>query len=310
MFDHFVVSVVVCPVLVALAIRWLADRLRPEAAVTLLVTSIVTAAVACLINLAAFAVHAVAELHPVAARLGFSDAIVRADTTREPWVSVLSAALLLAALAGMARVARAHRREHAIAREFAALPLDADRVAMVDDNRAEAFAVPGAPGRVVVTTGMRAALDDSQYQALLAHERAHLDARHHRLVLLARLAAAVHPVFHWLTRRIDYLVERAADERAAEQIGDRRVVARAIGAAALRAANTAGVGLAMAPARRDLRSAGVVPRRVASLLAPRTTARLLALVAVPALVATGSLIWTGEAILDLGELLYTAGLLH
>jgi Zn-dependent protease with chaperone function len=309
MFDHFVVSVVVCPVLVALAVRWLADRLRPEAAVTVLVMSIVTAAAACLISLTAFALKAVAEVHAVGRWLGYSDSVVRADTGHEPWVSWLSVALLVVAVAGMVRVWRQHRRELGIAREFSALPVDADRVTMIDDSRAEAFAVPGPPGRVVVTTGMRSVLDDKQYRALLAHERAHLDSRHHALVLYARLAAAVHPVFRWLTRRIDFLVERAADERAAEKLGDRRVVARAIGAAALRASE-ARLGLSMAPGRRDLRGAGVVPRRVASLLAPRYAARLLMLVAVPVAVAAGSVVWTGECVADLGELLYAAGMLH
>ncbi|WP_250008314.1 M56 family metallopeptidase [Actinoplanes sp. M2I2] len=307
MFDHFVVSVVVCPVLVALAVRWLADRLRPEAAVTVLVLSIVTASAAGLVSLTAFTLKAVAEIHLVGVRLGYSDAVVRADTGREPWVSALSAALLLIALAGLARVWQLHRRERSVAREFRGLPVDGDRVTVIDDTRAEAFAVPGPPGRVVVTTGMRSVLDDQQYGALLAHERAHLDARHHTLVLLARLAAAGHPVFWWLTRRIDFLVERAADERAAEQLGDRRVVARAIGAAALRA-SPARLGLSMAPGRTELRGAGVVPRRVASLLAPRSAARLLALVAVPVAVAAGSVVWAGECVADLGELLYAAGL--
>ncbi|GAB2578125.1 membrane protein [Paractinoplanes abujensis] len=309
MFDHFVVSVVVCPVLVALTVRWLAGRLRPEAAVTVLVVSIVTAAAACLVSLAAFALKAVAELHPVAVRLGFSDAVVRADTSREPWAPGLSVVLLLVAVAGLTRVWRRHRREDAVAAEFRGLPVGTDRVALIDDTRAEAFAVPGTPGRVVVTTGMRAALNDQQYGALLAHERAHLDSRHHQLVLLARLAAAVHPAFRWVTRRIEFLVERAADERAAEQVGDRRVVATAIGAAALRATHTR-AGLPITPARQDLRAAGVVPRRVASLLAPRFSAGLLTLVAVPVSVAAASVIWTGECVADLGELLYAAGMLH
>ncbi|WP_250029664.1 M56 family metallopeptidase [Paractinoplanes maris] len=309
MFDHFVVSVVVCPVLVALAVRWLADRLRPEAAVTVLVLSIVTASAACLISLSAFALKAVAEIPAVGVSLGYSDAVVRADTEREPWVSALSAVLLLASVGGMVRIWWLHRRELSVAHAFRGLPVDDDRVTMIDDTRAEAFAVPGPPGRVVVTTGMREVLDDQQYSALLAHERAHLDSRHHALVLLARMAAAVHPIFWWLTRRIDFLVERAADERAAEQLGDRRVVARAIGAAALRASH-ARLGLSMAPGRQDLRGAGVVPRRVASLLAPRYAARLLTLVAVPVVVAAGSVVWTGECVADLGELLYAAGMLH
>nr|BFE70551.1 hypothetical protein GCM10020092_038520 [Actinoplanes digitatis] len=164
--------------------------------------------------------------------------------------------------------------------------------------------MPGAGGRIVVTTGMRAALDDAQYAALLAHERAHLAAHHHRLVLLARLSAAVHPAFRLLTRKFDYLVERAADERAAAELDDRRAVAVAIGAAAL--VSDGGHGsLRMTPSREDLRRAGAVPRRVASLLAPRRTRSPLPLV-VPAAVAAFSLAWTAECVYDLGELLLAA----
>jgi hypothetical protein len=155
---------------------------------------------------------------------------------------------------------------------------------------------------------MRAGLDDRQYAALLAHERAHLSAGHHRLVQFARLSAAAYPVFWWLARRMEYLVERAADERAAAELGDRRVVARAIGAAALVSAGPAGrAALLMAPSRSDLRRAGVVPRRVASLIAPRRGGSALLLV-VPVAVAASSLIWTGECVYDLGELLTAAGL--
>ncbi|MET0416067.1 MAG: M56 family metallopeptidase [Actinoplanes sp.] len=334
MFDHFLWSVLVCPVLVALAVRHLADRLRPDTAVLFAVGSIGAAAVASLVNLAAFAVKAVAELPAVAGRFGFSAAQVRADTARVPWVSWLSVGLLLGAFATMSWVWRTHRRDAAFARQYATMPADDDRVVLLDDAQAEAFAVPGRPGRIVVTTGMRAALNDSQYAALLAHERAHLAAGHHRLVQLARLSAAAHPVFWWPARRVEYLVERAADERAATELGDRRVVARAIGTAALVSARSdggpqpgtiqrgagwsgtpsrggatsrGGAALRVAPAGRDLRRAGVVPRRVASLIAPRRAGSLV-LSAVPAAMAASSVAWTGECVLDLGELLHAAGL--
>ncbi len=319
MFDHFVWSVVVCPLLVAVAVRLLADRLRPDRAVTFSVVSIGVAAAACLVNLAAFATKAVAEQHPVAVWLGFSDARVRADTAYVPWVSWLSAALLVSAFAGLALVWRAHRRDTVFAGRYATMPASEDRVVMLDDVRAEAFAVPVGAGRIVVTTGMRAALDDRQYAALLAHERAHLAARHHRLVRFARLSAAAHPLFWWLAHRMEYLVERAADERAAAELGDRRVVAKAISAAALVSAGSvsgsalgmAGSGrrsvLWMAPTGSDLRRGGVVPRRVASLVAPPQAASAL-LIAVPVVLAFSSVVWTGECVWDLGELLHAAGL--
>ena len=42
---------------------------------------------------------------------------------------------------------------------------------------------------------MRAAVDDQLFEAVVAHERAHLAGGHHRLVWLARLARLV-----WLAR--------------------------------------------------------------------------------------------------------------
>src|SRR5262245_59100006 len=137
MFDHFVWSVLVCPVAVAVAVRLLADRLRPDAAVVVLDGSIGAAAVACLLNLAAFAVKAAAELPAVAAGLGFSDTLVRADTAHVPWVSWLSAVLLLAALTTAGLVRRTHRRDAAAARRFADLPAGDDQVVLLDDARAE-----------------------------------------------------------------------------------------------------------------------------------------------------------------------------
>lgn len=304
MFDHFIWEVVVCPAAVAVAARYLADRLRPSAALTFLVSAMATAAAASLLTLIAFALKAAAELPATGALFHFSDRYVRADTAAVPWVSWASVAMLAAAVAGLGAVWRRHRRDLRFARRYAGLPATGGLV-LLDDDRAEAFAVPGGDGRIVVTTGMRAALDDTQYAALLAHERAHLTGRHHRLVLIARLSAAVHPAFWWLTRRIDYLVERAADERAAAELDNRRAVARAIGAAAL--VSVGATGLRMAPSRRDLRRAGAVPRRVASLLTPLRAQSPLPLI-VPVAVALFSLAWTVECVYDLGELLYAAHL--
>ena len=120
MFDHFVWSVVVCPVVVALGVRWLADRLRPDTAVPFLVAAIAAAAAAGLLNLAAFSIKALAELPAVGARFGISDAYVRADTSSAPWVSWLSVALLLFAVAGMLRAGWTHRRDTRFARRYAA----------------------------------------------------------------------------------------------------------------------------------------------------------------------------------------------
>ncbi|RKT11123.1 peptidase M48-like protein [Streptomyces sp. 1114.5] len=149
---------------------------------------------------------------------------------------------------------------------------------VLDDERADAFALPGRlprpgragePGRIVVTSGMLRALSGPERSALLAHERAHLAARHHVFLALAEHAAAVHPALRPLRTPLGYHLERWADEVAAARVGDRAVTARAVGRAALAASRSPW------PARPRLAPAahsGPVPRRVAALLRPRPAA--------------------------------------
>ncbi|GAA0593517.1 hypothetical protein GCM10010174_05790 [Kutzneria viridogrisea] len=129
------------------------------------------------------------------------------------------------------------------------------------EERAFACAVPGRPGRVVVSSGMLRALDATGRRALLAHERAHLVGRHHRLVIAGDLAAAVNPLVSPLRAAIRYAVERSADEAAAEQVGDRRAVAHAVAKAAL-----VGLGASWGSPVALGAATGPVPRRVKALL--------------------------------------------
>ncbi|MFC5751014.1 M56 family metallopeptidase [Actinomadura rugatobispora] len=295
----------VAPALVVVVVSVPADRVRPAAGVTALAWSAAAAAVATLVNLGAFTVKAAAEVPGVAHRFGLSYQTVVQDTAHQRWVPWLSAALLACGTVAAARVWRKHRRGWRFARRFAGTPGDG-QVVLVDRTEIDAFAVPGRPGRIVVTTGMREALDDDQFAALVAHERAHLDAGHSRLMLVAELAGAVHPALRWVARRVSFLIERAADERAAGAVGDRRTVATAIAAAALaadrRPAADGPVRLSFARAVHP----GAVPRRVAALLAPPPGRRRAWPVIVPVLLAAGSVVWTGEALYDLYELLVLA----
>ncbi|MEU4625144.1 M56 family metallopeptidase [Actinoplanes sp. NPDC023801] len=298
MFDHFLVSVVVVPPVLVVLARLLAERLAPRVAAPVMAWSAAGTAVASLVNLLVFALKAVAEVPAVANVFGWSSRVVVQDTARFAWVSWLSVVLLTAASIAVTLTWRRQRRLLALA---GADPAEGPLV-VVPDPAAHAFAVPGKPGHVVVTTGMREALTDEQFAALLAHEQAHLDARHHRLIRISELAAASHPALWWVTRHVDYLVERAADEHAAAEVGSRRTVARAIGAAALAATArpvvTAGLHAAS--------PGGVVPRRVTSLLTPRR--RLVSPIAAvaPLALALFSLAWTVEAAWDLGELIVAA----
>ncbi|GIG93013.1 M56 family metallopeptidase [Plantactinospora endophytica] len=299
MFDHFVWSVVVVPPLIVLAVRLLADRFAPSAAATIMAWSAAAAGAASMTNLAVFALKAIAEVPAVGAMFGWSARVVADDTAHVAWVSWLSAVLLTASVVSVAWRWRRHRA--ALRSGRVALP-DGDRLVVLADPTAQAFAVPGRPGHVVVTTGMRQLLTDRQFDALLAHEHAHLAARHHRLIRLAELAAAMHPALWWVVRQVDYLVERAADEQAAIDVGSRRTVAQAIGVAALAASGRPDTSYGLHAAS----AGGVVPRRVARLLHPRPTVRSRALRVLPVSLALASVVWTGEAIYDLCELLSAA----
>ena len=109
---------------------------------------------------------------------------------------------------------------------------------------ATAFTVPGRPGYVVVSTGMLRRLDGEERRVLLAHERAHLEHHHHRYLCVAAVAAAAAPPLRPVFGRVRFATERWADETAALEVGDRRLVARTIARAAL--AQSASPGLALA----------------------------------------------------------------
>lgn len=297
MFDHFLWSVVIVPPVFVAVVRLIAGRLAPSLAARVLAWSAATAAVASMANLTVFALKAAAEVPVVGRTFGWSARVVADDTANVPWVSWLSVGLLVAAVTAVTRRWLVQRRALRLAR----LPAPVGgRVLVVAGGDPMAYAVPGRPGHVVVSTGMRDLLTDRQFDALLAHERAHLAEGHHRLIRAVELAAAAHPALRWVAGQVGYLVERAADERAANQVGNRRTVAHAIGAAAL--GSTAGpLGMnASVPG-------GVVPRRVAELLRPRPRANLWALSALPVGLAVFTVVWTGEAIYDLQELI---GLAH
>ncbi|MGX4688246.1 M56 family metallopeptidase [Streptomyces sp. JNUCC 63] len=158
-------------------------------------------------------------------------------------------------------------------------------VAVLPDATPYAYALPGTPGRIVVTTALLDGLTPAERRALFAHERAHLAARHHRHLLAVHLAARANPFLRPLRSAVVYTAERWADEEAARAVGDRRVVARAIGKAALLSS------AAPTPTLAALATTGPVPRRVAALLAPAPAARHWP----PLFTAVGAAVWGAAA---------------
>ena len=75
---------------------------------------------------------------------------------------------------------------------------------------------------MVLTTGAVQALDPAQLAAVLAHERAHLAGRHHRLLAMARIGRQVLPFLPLMRdadAQVTRLVEMHADDAAKRASG-------------------------------------------------------------------------------------------
>jgi beta-lactamase regulating signal transducer with metallopeptidase domain len=296
------------PALAAAAARPLATRLEPRRATWLLTVATVVLACCSTAALALLAAAAAARQPAFADVADFSLPVVRRGDATSVATGIVAALLLTSAAVAVAIVFR--RRARGLAESYRrAAELDTEGVVVLPGPEIEAYALPGWPGRIVVSASLLDALDADGRAALLAHERAHLAARHHLFTTVAHLAAAANPLLLPVARTVDYTVERWADEHAAAWTGDRRLVAATIARVALLATPDARPRTAVALGivrpvshRVSLAWAGPVPRRVAALLAPVPPRRtwLLAAAVLIMLIAGASAI---EAAKDLHALL-------
>jgi Zn-dependent protease with chaperone function len=215
--------------------------------------------------------------------------LLRTGTAERAWgvltvlraLSFIAGILLLALLcwilvAAIAAVLRARQRQRALLCLLAHDDPKVPGALVVDHPAAAAYCVPGLRSAIVISAGTLALLDQAELAAVLAHERAHLRARHD-LVLLP--FTALLRAFRWsavareANREVALLVEMMADDRAR-----RRRPARELATALLRVGAYGG-GLAPAgalavsggvPARAHLGSAmdGELAARVTRLLRP------------------------------------------
>jgi len=299
---HFLVWLpLVIPAIAALAARPLADRLPPRTATWLLAASVAILAGASCGALGLLALAAAVRIPFVDAAAGMSIRAVNSSDPASLPLGVLAGVLLAAAAVAAVRAAwlrttalvAAHQHTRSLPR--ASQVTAAAEAVVVQDDGVDAYTVPGWPSRIVVTSGMLAALTPAEREVLLAHERAHAGSRHHLFAAVARLAAAANPLLSPVATAIGYSVERWADERAAAAAGSRPLAARAIAKAALAATAApalraqSAVLLAALPGPSGVRGSGPVPRRVAALLGPPPRLRLLPLVLTVALVAIAGL---------------------
>lgn len=282
-----------------------APRLHPALASWLTAVSCVVLTAGTAVSLGLFTVAGLAGLS-IVADLGHlsTSTLDRADITDLPVDATAAALFIAACVAGAVAATRrvkALAQAHRLAAESAA-DSAADELVVLPDERPIAHALPGRPGRIIVSTGMLTGLTPAERRALLAHERAHLSRSHHLFVAVVDILAAANPLLRPLRKVIRYTTERWADELAARAVGSRSVVARAVGKAALATEDatshdTVTSQIMMAAA------AGEVPRRVAALLTARPTRRIVSAKTIFALIALALTIASaGNAVEAAGDL--------
>lgn len=135
---------------------------------------------------------------------------------------IVAAAMLAAGITGvrLARAVggmRARARDHAQAVRLVGWRTGQADVVMIENGAPAAYCVAGRPSAIVVTSAARAALDDRELAAVLAHERAHLAGRHARVVTVLRGLAAVFPGLTLMSegaQQVSRLLEMRADDVA------------------------------------------------------------------------------------------------
>ena len=148
-----------------------------------------------------------------------------------------------------------------IRRRWASEGTDGQRLAVLDSDEPIASAAPGDPGCVVISRGLLDALEPRERQVVVAHERAHLQHRHHRYLLAGELSVAIVPLLRPLVAQLRLSTERSADETAVDALdGNRQLVARTIARAAMTQSVHAGLVGGF--------GGGSVPARVQALIGP------------------------------------------
>jgi Zn-dependent protease with chaperone function len=128
------------------------------------------------------------------------------------------------------RAAGQQARRHAQTARLVGHPEPALGAVLMEHPEPAAYCVSGRHPTVIVTTGALRALDAGQLGAVLAHERAHLAGRHHRLLAMARIAGHVLPFLPLMRdagTQVARLVELHADD-VATRASDPRSLATAL----------------------------------------------------------------------------------
>ena len=117
------------------------------------------------------------------------------------------------------RLTRRQALRHARTARLVGRPEPALGAVLVEHSQPAAYCVAGRHPTVILTTAALRVLAPGQLEAVMAHERAHLTWRHHRLVAMARIscrALPFLPVMRDAEAQVERLVELHADDAAVQ----------------------------------------------------------------------------------------------
>lgn len=287
----------------ALAAPPLSRTLPPAVATWLMAGGGFLAAATTSTALALVGFRVLAQTEPLTDQGHWSDAVLADRAPISAPMAVTAVALLTVLLAAGVRTVLA-RAVATVTAFRVARDLGGGELAVLDAPAPSALAVPGRPGRIVVSSGMLRRLDAGQRRALLAHERTHLRQHHHLYLSMTAVAVSLNPLLRPLLAAVELSCERWADEAAAGSSA-RSTVAEAL----LRAATSirpASPAVALAASGAD------VAARVAALGHPAPTLRVgraLGLVSV-LLVAVAAVAWgmvSTEHLFEVAQAAWRAG---
>jgi Zn-dependent protease with chaperone function len=132
--------------------------------------------------------------------------------------------------AGLTLAGKTERRRHQLLIRLAGHRLPNENAVVLDTPATAAYCIAGRRPTVIVTSGVMGVLSAQQLDAVLAHEEAHLRARHHRWLAAGALAARSLPFIPLLRQtpaQLARLLEMDADEAAAHE-HEPRVLASAL----------------------------------------------------------------------------------
>lgn len=215
----------------------IARRLRPAHATWLLTCGAIVTSACTMYSLLLLAWALLARFSAVASLGDWSAASFRQHNPVGVGVSVAAIAVLVIVCARTSRALVRHVRDLATSyRACRCLPASVGELVVVDDDGFHARALPGRPGRVMLSKAAVTTLSAAERTAVLAHERSHLLHRHHLHRLAVALAAAANPLLRTVPRATSLAVERWADEDAAHVCPPETVAAALCRAVAARAA--------------------------------------------------------------------------